>query len=306
MADQLQEYAVMVLCAADVDEIWHIATADGAHPQSNPVLPAAASDVAQRVGYINDRNFRALAQLRCNDLYIAKTNNVYYGLVLVALQPVGPIAAGDMLIAVRGTMNDLEWLNDITALTMIAPRPAAIGLVGEGFWKIYESMALADFGGAVMPGDLPTRLLQMADSEGCSKVFVCGHSLGAALATYLAFDLCRALGRDNAARLRPYFFASPKTGTSDWVTSYQRALGAYDLCNYSLDFVPMVPPDGDTLLAGSGGHNVHIIAALSPGALDTRALFAKWDAAKNHSPIGYARMLDQSNETAKRLLAAGT
>jgi hypothetical protein len=303
MASALQDYAVMVICAADVDQIWHIATNNGANEGAQPSLPAAAQVDAQKIGYIHDGNFQVHAQLRCNDIFISETDNVYYGLVLKAIQPVGPIAPGDLLVAIRGTMDDLEWLNDTAALEMTDGAAGAKGQVGLGFWRIYQSMGVGSLAGAMQAGDPASAIIGIADQEACPNIFVVGHSLGAALATYLAYDLTRALGAQ-ASRLRPYFFASPKTGTTDWVNWYQRSVGCYDLTNYSLDFVPMVPPDGDTLNAGSGGHNVHIIAALSPGALDV-GTFARWDASKNHSPIGYARMLDQANAVAQRLYQEG-
>jgi hypothetical protein len=303
VSDDLQDYAVMVICAADVDQIWHICTDDGATPDAQPTLPDVANIIPQQIGYVHSGNFQAIGQLRCNDIFITGQDNVYYGLVLVATAAVGPVSQGDLLIAIRGTMDDLEWLNDAIALQMIPGRAGAIGLVGAGFWKIYQSMSFCSLDGVPVPGELITQLIGAAHTNNCPRIFVCGHSLGAALATYLTYDLNASLG-PLADTLHPYFFASPKTGTSDWVNGYQRAVKRYDLTNYALDFVPMVPPDGDTLNAGSSDHNVHIIAALSPGALDTGA-FANFDASKNHSPIGYARMLDGTNTVARRLLAAG-
>jgi hypothetical protein len=55
-----------------------------------------------------------------------------------------------------------------------------------------------------------------------------------------------------------------------------------------------------TLNPGGSTHNVHIIPPRAPGALDT-SLMAQLDVKSNHSPIGYARMLDQANPVAQRL-----
>ena len=304
MPSDLENYAVMVVCAADVDQIWHIATNNGSDEQGQPALPKAEVADALKIGYIHDANFESpLAQLRCDDCIISKCDNVYYGLVLKAKQQVGPICPGDMLVAIRGTMDDLEWLNDATALEMIDGAAGSQGQVGLGFWKIYGSMAIGPIDDVPATGSVAAEIVGLANTFNCPNIFVCGHSLGAALATYLAYELNETLDAQSD-RLHPYFFASPKTGTSDWVNWYQRQMSRYDLTNYALDFVPMVPPDGDTLNAGSGAHNVHVIAALCPGALDT-GCFAKWDASKNHSPIGYALMLDETNPVARRLKAAG-
>ncbi len=232
-------------------------------------------------------------QLRCNDTYITGADNVYYALALIAKQAVGPMAAGDLLIVIRGTMDDLEWLNDASALVMVDVSPTTQGQVGEGFWAIYQSMQYGDLAGNMQPGAAADQLMAIVNNHPGAGVFVCGHSLGAALATYLAYDLNSKLGA-GANRLQPYFFASPKTGTSDWVNWYQKQVVRYNLTNYALDFVPMVPPGGDTLNPGGVDHNVHIIPPLAPGALDA-GLLAHFDVAKNHSPIGYALMLDQTN-----------
>ena len=193
-------------------------------------------------------------------------------------------------------MDKLEWLNDASALEMMSASPGVKGQVGVGFWKIYQSMAYGNLAGVMENGDVAARIAALAAGGAYPNVFVCGHSLGAALATYLAYDLNAALG-DQAGRLRPYFFASPMTGTSDWVNWYQRQLVRYALSNYALNFVPKVPPDGATLNPGGIDHNVHIIEARAPGALDTGA-FAPFDWTENHSPIGYALMLDGTNPVA--------
>lgn len=299
MPSILQDYAVMVICAADVDQIWHDVTNNGAIPGANPALPRQATLDPTMIGYVHDGNFDAVGQLRCDDVFITKQNDVYYALVLIAKQAVGPVQQGDLLIAVRGTMDQLEWMNDAASLVMGPGYPDAKGEVGAGFWQVYASMTYGDLAGNKQPGNAADALVAIALQHPNSGIFVCGHSLGAALATYLAYDLNEKLGAA-VSRLRPYFFASPKTGTSDWVNWYQKQLVGYDLSNYALDFVPMVPPDGDTLNPGGSTHNVHIIPALSPGALDVGP-GAPFDPVKNHSPIGYARMLDPTNPVAGRL-----
>ena len=98
MSDVEKDYAVMVICAADADQIWHIATNSGAIEGANPALPGEGAIEALKIGYIHDGNFDVLGQLRCNDVYISRSDSANtYGLVLVAKQPVGPMAPGDML-----------------------------------------------------------------------------------------------------------------------------------------------------------------------------------------------------------------
>jgi hypothetical protein len=282
-----ETYAVMVLCARDVDVIWHNLGA----PQGNPALPAAGTaDYA----YITDAYWTALAQLRCDDQIISKSDNVYYGLLLRCHTAVGPFAVGDHLVAIRGTMNQQEWANDALAI-LPRPSPSGFGQVGAGFWDIYDSMTLNDLAGGDERSPVAGAIAAAVAAQP-GRVFVAGHSLGAALATYLTADLQVALGA--GAALEPYFFASPKTGTADYVRHYQMTVSAYTLVNYAIDLVPMVPPDVlgyASLNAGGPTHDVHTIAPLSPGAIMPPF------AAQNHSPVGYARMLDPANVLARQL-----
>src|SRR5579872_3074539 len=134
-----ETYAVMVLCARDVDVIWHNLAA----PQGNPALPAAgAADFA----YVTDATWTALAQLRCDDQIFSKSDNVYYGLLLRCHTASGPFAVGDYLVAIRGTMDQQEWANDALAI-LPRPAPGGVGQVGTGFWDIYDSMTLNDLDG---------------------------------------------------------------------------------------------------------------------------------------------------------------
>ncbi len=62
----------------------------------------------------------------------------------------------------------------------------------------------------------------------------------------------------------------------------------------------MLPPDGSAINPGGLTHNVHVIPARAKGCLDD-GTFAAFDWAENHSPIGYALMLDGANPEALRL-----
>ena len=285
-----QTYAVMVLCARDVDEIWHgLAT-----PQGNPTLPAAGSlDFA----YVTDATWTALTQMRCDDQIFSHSDNVYYGLLLRCHTACDPFAVGDYLVAIRGTMNQNEWENDALAM-FPRPAPGGIGQVGTGFWDIYDTMTLNDLAGGTERTDVAAAIAAIVQ-QAPGQVYVVGHSLGSALATYLTADLQVALKASGATiGLAPYFFASPKPGTTDYVNNYQTSVTTYTLVNYAIDMVPMVPPDllgYAALNPGGPYHDVHTIPALSPGAITPPT------PANNHNPVGYARMLDPTNAIAQRL-----
>jgi hypothetical protein len=288
-----QEYAVMVLCAADVDTLWH---------QLNPSTAAAVALPAAgnaNYAYVTGAYWTALAQLRCNDDFFSGGANTYYGLLLRCSAPFAQFVAGDYLVALRGTMDQEEWENDALAVVKI-PSPGGVGQVGAGFWKVYASMTLNDLAGANGQAN-PAQAIAAVVQATPGRVFVTGHSLGGALCTYLAADLQAALaavGIDVGEQFSPYFFASPMTGTQDYVNHYQSTVVTYTLVNYAIDIVPAVPPAllGFCALNGGGPtHDVHTIAPLSPGALMPPTI------PNNHSPVGYARMLDPTNAEALRL-----
>jgi hypothetical protein len=288
------EYAVMVLCAADVDAIWHDLPAPAT---GNPKLPGPA---ANRYAYVTTEYFTALAQLRCDDQFANKGENVYYGLVLRCIKDLKPLKVGDYLVAVRGTMTDEEWQNDIMAICKVNAHGWQ-GQVGDGFWGVYQTMTLNDLSGGDERSPPADAIAAMVRADRGS-VYLAGHSLGAALATYLAADLQQALAAiQPAITFYPYFFASPMTGTQDFVDDYQSRVSFYTLVNYAIDLVPAVPPQllGFRSLKGGGPtHDVHVIPQLSPGALTPPTV------PNNHSPLGYARMLDPANPAALALLQA--
>lgn len=107
--------------------------------------------------------------------------------------------------------------------------------VEEGFWTLYQSMQLIDPAGAAV-GDLASAVIAAAGTT--AAVTVIGHSLGSALATYLALDLSRGgLG----GRVSACLFASPRTGNQGFVDLFDQTISDYRLFNYILDLVPRVP-----------------------------------------------------------------
>lgn len=288
-------YAVLVLCAGDVDAIWHDLPAPNT---GNPVLPAPNP---AKYAYVTTQYWAALAQLRCDDQFVSKGENVYYGLLLRCHTALAPFKVGDYLVAVRGTMDGDEWQDDAMSILKTPAQPGWQGQVGDGFWGVYASMTLNDLGGGNAKADAAAAIAAFVRAAP-GKVYVAGHSLGAALATYLAADLQAALKAQGlgveADGFDPYFFASPKTGTQDFVTDYQAKVNTYTLVNYMIDLVPAVPPDFAGFCALNGGgptHDVHLIAPLSPGAAQPPTV------QNNHSPVNYARMLDGTNAAARTL-----
>ena len=76
---------------------------------------------------------------------------------------------------------------------------------------------------------------------GGADVLVLGHSLGSALAEYLAYQLAdpNSLG---AARVGAIMYASPKLGDHNFVDAFDSRVTNYIVINFEHDVVPRVPP----------------------------------------------------------------
>jgi hypothetical protein len=264
------------------------------NPNGNPVLPKpGAPDTA----YVTTQYWDALGQIRCDDLFVLKQQNCYYGLLLRCKAAFGPFAVGNYLVAVRGTMDPLEWANDAIA-EFPDYQSGVAGAVGTGFWNVYATMTFGDLANTNPKLNTAAQIAAIVKAAP-APVFVTGHSLGAALATYLTRDLLVQL-TETKIPVTPYFFASPKVGTQDYVDNYQQAVGNYTLVNFAADLVPMLPSSPPFVSLNGGGptHDVHIIPINSPGAPP----FPPIDPMFNHSPAYYAHMLDPSNTMAAKLL----
>jgi triacylglycerol lipase len=195
----------------------------------------------------------------------------------------------------------LEWADDASS-EVPEFNTGNVGGVGAGFWGVYSSMTFCDMAGG---NPQPNAAAVIVNTVKTGTLWVAGHSLGAALATYLTADLTRQIAGTNI-QLKPYFFASPRPGTQDYADNYQNTIAAYDLVNYVSDLVPNLPsnPPFYTLNGGGAFHNVHTIPQGLPGA-PAPTFNPLTNLANNHSPITYALMLDQTNPVAQRLLPFG-
>jgi triacylglycerol lipase len=150
-------------------------------------------------------------------------------------------APGELAAVIRGTDGFVEWIEDgefppiLYAPQIPLPATQASISVEQGFSTLYASMQLISPTGAAL-GALAPAITNTAGSTG--TVTVVGHSLGAALATYLTIDLAReGLG----PRVSACLFASPHTGNQGFVTLFDQTIADYRLYNYVLDLVPRVP-----------------------------------------------------------------
>ena len=141
---------------------------------------------------------------------------------------------------VRGTGTLLEWLLDAEFFPVAHP---VAGRVEVGFWRTYIALRYVPIG--LVGGPAAEAVAAVVGPQ--AVLTVVGHSLGAAIASYLAFDLAELLG----GRLSACLLASPRPGDETFGKAFDARLGErYGLWNYELDFVPRVPrgPDYNDLL----------------------------------------------------------
>ena len=191
-------------------------------------------------------------------------------------------AAGELVVVIRGTDGFVEWIEDAEFVPIpyspATPLPAGSPAmtVERGFWGVYASLRMIDPGGAAL-GVLAPSVVALAGALG--PVTVVGHSLGAALATYLTPDLARSsLG----ARVSACLFASPHPGDRAFAMLFDQTVADYRLFNYILDIVPRVPP-------GLGYEPLPRRTVIRPSTAEAAIRF---DIGCNHHVICYCAMLD--------------
>lgn len=186
--------------------------------------------------------------------------------------------------AIRGTNGFAEWaINGEFAAVPWPPQPGAT--VELGFSDIYKTMTLVGMNGAQIGTNAADGIAHVVAG---GTVTVCGHSLGAAIATYLSFDVAGLMGNRASACL----FASPRTGDAAWTNGYKARVQAYRLINYVLDIVPYVPfqPPAMPYQTLPGAQ------VLEPSTVQAEIRF---DISANHNLFSYCAMLDSAE--AKRL-----
>ncbi len=178
--------------------------------------------------------------------------------------------------AIRGTSGFAECAIDADFLPLALPAPAT---VEKGFWSIYASMTLVGLAGAAIGVNAADGI---ASVVGDATVTICGHSLGAAIATYLSFDVAELMG----ARASACLFASPRTGNRAWTAAYAAEVSTYRLTNYLLDVVPYVPFDAPPAFQYSTLPGAEILRP------STAQAEVKFDIRCNHNVICYCAMID--------------
>lgn len=152
---------------------------------------------------------------------------VSIGLILQA-------AAGDVVIAIRGTEGIQEWIHDAQFLPTPCPFMPAAGNTEDGFTDMYRSMRTGP--DAASP-TVTQALTKIQFARAITSLTVCGHSLGGALATLLALDVAVNTNFNPIV----YTYASPRTGDPQFVILYNHAVPNTVRIANRVDLVPKLP-----------------------------------------------------------------
>ena len=144
-------------------------------------------------------------------------------------------AAGNVVLSIRGTEGIFEWLQDARFLLVKCPFLKGAGNTEDGFTAVYESLRVAtDPKSARLVESLPN----MAFPQPVSSLTICGHSLGGALVTLCALDVA---ANTKLAHPSVFSYASPRTGDSSFVDTYNQVVPNTQRFANRLDIVPKVP-----------------------------------------------------------------
>ena len=133
---------------------------------------------------------------------------------------------GEAYLVFRGTETAQDWLDDLNAEQGAYPWRAGVGLVHDGFLKLYASLR-----------DLALQALDGLQPQGA--LWVCAHSLGCSLSSLAVLDLRE---RWPDLPLQHYNFASPRLAAPDFAAHYNALrIPTFRVVNDS-DLVPQVPP----------------------------------------------------------------
>jgi hypothetical protein len=159
-----------------------------------------------------------------------------YGLVF---QCTSPDESGTYIFAFRGTDSDMDIYEDVHFETVdfvpaqgsVTPTPRVAG----GFYGVYDLL------GGSMTQSMRGQLFALLAKYQPAKLYVTGHSLGAALSELFSLDV--AVSRPGTQQVN-INFSSPMVGTADWQAAYQSKLSDSQSirCYNYWDYVPSLPP----------------------------------------------------------------
>ena len=132
--------------------------------------------------------------------------------------------------AFRGSSNILNWIDNIQ-ISKISPYNDTSINVEKGFYKAYE----------YLKDDLFNNIPTLVSKYNTNQVSITGHSLGAAMATLMVYDISNFYSNYKITFF--YTFGSPRVGNSEFVASFHSFnIPSYRITHY-YDIVPHVPEE---------------------------------------------------------------
>jgi hypothetical protein len=178
-----------------------------------PVLTAAGAPV------ISGKSYKVLSTIYANDLatMLNPARPQLEGYKTIGIVAANEADPTDVYLAVRGTENIWEWLQDLNFLQRPFPNVSGAGLTTGA-------------------GSFVKNVVNLLPSN--AMVTVTGHSLGAAIATLLALDL----SVNSSLPVGLYTLASPRVGDLTFSHLVNHVVpNAYRIDN-RFDVVPKTPP----------------------------------------------------------------
>ena len=173
--------------------------------------------------------FKPMMNLQAEDDVYTNGKELYGHLSMLEDSP------GTLVISIRGTSDDQEWIDDVKFFKEPFSDNKEYGRVELGFKEVFSSFTVSK------PGDNVSTPLNehLANLQNVERIVVVGHSLGSSLATLVAFD--SSVNR-YAPDIDLLTFASPLTGDKAFVRAFQsRIKDSLRIVNKP-DIVPRVPP----------------------------------------------------------------
>ncbi|MBD2784589.1 hypothetical protein ID858_07315 [Xenorhabdus sp. DI] len=205
-----------------------------------PPDPRIEKDGWKLKGYISCNYYYTLMDTKTNKKeLIFSDDRVNHGYIVERIEN-----PGEYVLALRGTKTFEEVIEDFN-VGYIQPWPdTPEQSVFEGFYSMYKSLDL------IVPDNttgIDYSQLELADAiaqfigvDGYCTIS--GHSLGAAMGTYLMRDIY-----NKAAHCRSCLFASPKVGNYAFVKYVSEQFKDYNVLNYINDLIPTLPPNSEQL-----------------------------------------------------------
>lgn len=136
-------------------------------------------------------------------------------------------AAKSAIVAIRGTKTIWEWIADADAAPIPYIPDPGVGFVHMGFYLVYEHICKS-VEALLRQGNVPIE-----------RLYVTGHSLGAAAAVLCGFDIVHRMGIGPAPEV--YTFAGPRGGDPKFAASFGAAVKTCQRVVNFMDVVPQVP-----------------------------------------------------------------